>query len=139
MLRLFQHLKPMRLLVTGLLLTCLLSCASRPSVYEPQSDREQIRLVVRQNLDQVRECYLRAIEERPGAEGRIVMTWEIRPDGSVANVGVKESGPKIAVIGPCLTELIGKWRFPNLNSDEALVEVSYPFYFSENGRFEFSN
>lgn len=119
----------------GLVLIAFISACAHKSVYEPRADREGIKGVVRQRFHEVEACYLDAIEKRPGAEGKVVMSWEIQPDGRVASVRMSEAGAKIDVIGPCLTDKIRNWRFPKLTSGEVAVEVNYPFFFSENGDF----
>lgn len=126
-------MKPILLALLSILF--LEACASRSVTYEPQADREGIRQVIRRGLPSVSKCYERAIDERPGAEGKVVMNWDIGPDGRATNVTVKEAGPKIEMIGPCLANLIGSWKFPKPNKEELHVNVSYPFIFSENGRF----
>jgi len=100
------------------------------------ADREGIKQVVHQHFHEIERCYVDIIEARPGAEGKVVMSWEIQPDGQVANVALSEANHKIEGIGPCLVKAISAWRFPRLNSDEAAVTVNYPFFFSENGQFK---
>jgi hypothetical protein len=116
-------------------LLSLSGCASK-SVYEPVADREGIKLVVHEHFGELEHCYLRAIDSRPGAEGKVVMSWEIQPDGRVANAHVQEASTKIETIGPCLVKKIGKWNFPKLSPEEVSVAVTYPFFFSENGDFK---
>jgi hypothetical protein len=116
---------------------CVSSCATK-SVYEPVADREGIKLVVREHFGELEHCYLHAIDARPGAEGKVVMSWDVQPDGRVANARVQESSKKMDVIGPCLISRIEKWNFPKLSEEEISVGVTYPFYFSENGNFDTS-
>ena len=112
-----------------------ISCSTTP-VYDPQTDREGIKRVIQSHHSELQACYERAIDERPGAEGKVVMSWVIEPDGRVSKIETKEAGAKIAMIAPCLSKAIAKWRFPKLAEGELQVDVSYPFFFSENGRLE---
>jgi hypothetical protein len=93
-------------------------------------------LVVHQHFREVEKCYVDIIETRPGAEGKVVMSWDIQPDGRVANAALTEANRKIEGIGPCLAKAISEWRFPRLSPDEVVVSVNYPFFFSENGQFK---
>ena len=123
----------MKFLLLGLL--GLTGC-SIASVSDPKVDRDSIRSVVREHFGEVEKCYLKAIEERPGASGKVVVTWEINPEGAVVSKAIKEADPKITAIEPCLLTTIQGWSFPKLDKDSGTVSVNYPFFFSENGQFE---
>lgn len=113
-----------------------LSACQTVDVYEPVTDREGIKRVIEQHRPEVVRCYHEAIEARPGAEGKVVMAWEIQPDGRTSAVTVKSTDQKIQHISLCLSRVIGAWTFPPLAKEEVTVNVSYPFFFSENGRVE---
>jgi len=132
-LTLMPMLTLMLIVTLTLMVTGVTGCVSK-SVYESQADREGIRETVRLHLREVRDCYEKAIDERPGAEGKVVLEFDIGVDGRATAVRVKDAGPKITHIAPCLSERLKSWQFPAPLSNE-IVTVAYPFFFSENGRF----
>lgn len=126
----------MRMIAGALVVSAAVTGCASKSVYEPQADREGIRKTIQQHFHELRDCYEKSIDERPGAEGKVVMEFDIGADGRAAVVRVKEAGPKIAHITPCVAERLKSWQFPMPPANE-IVTVAYPFYFSENGRFPF--
>lgn len=106
-------------------------CASK-TVYESQADREGIRNVVKAHLREVGKCYENELEKVGLLEGKLVLSWEINGDGRAENVTVKQGGPKIDPVAPCVIDRLKTWQFPKPSNDE-IVTVDYPFYFSENG------
>jgi len=112
----------------------LIACQS--VTYEPQADRQGIKEVVGTHFHEVENCYLKAIEDRPGASGKVLVSWDIEPDGHVSKARVISAGAKIAGIGDCLITAITAWTFPRLSKEELTVTVNYPFYFSENGSYK---
>jgi hypothetical protein len=110
------------------------SCSTQ-SVYEPEADREGVREVVAKHMNQAEECYLGAIEKRPGAEGKVLLQWDIGADGRAENVKIVEINPKLVDISDCLTQRLRSWKFPIPNGHE-IVTIRYPLFFSENGKFQ---
>ncbi len=131
----------MRRLAVGLLALGSVSCQlisvgeGRQASDDNQTNRQVIAGVVRSHAKEIEACYLQAIEARPGAAGRVLMSWDVAPDGKVTDATVKEAAPKITVIGDCLVGQVKSWTFPRISADDASVTVNYPFYFSENGQF----
>jgi hypothetical protein len=116
------------------------SCATGPGGgAEPSLTPETIRLVIRSHFSSISGCYERAIDERPGAEGKVVLEWDIDAAGSVQNPRLAEAGEKIRMAVPCLLDLAQSWRFPKPAPGQGVVAVRYPFYFSENGRTDFGD
>jgi hypothetical protein len=128
------------LLPLPLLLVLTSSCATGPGpgAQQPLAP-ETIRLVIRSHFSAISGCYERAIDERPGAEGKLVLEWEINAGGEVENPRLAEAGEKIRMAAPCLLDLAKDWRFPRPAPDQGVVTVRYPFYFSENGRADFAD
>jgi hypothetical protein len=117
----------------GILSGLAVGCSTLKNVYQPEADRQGIREIVRTHLPELQPCYERAIEERPGAEGKIVFEWNLGPDGKISNLVVKEADPKIVGVIDCVSAKLRSWPFPKPENDE-FVSVTYPFYFSENGK-----
>ena len=129
-----------RLFSSGILLFCFAmlavfsgACTSVQFGEGAEADRQGIREVVRRHLPELQPCYEHAIEERPGAEGKIVFEWSLGPDGRISNLSVKEADPKITGVSDCVSAKLQSWEFPKPEKGEA-VSVTYPFYFSENGK-----
>jgi hypothetical protein len=87
-------------------------------------DREIVRRVVRNHLNEVRYCYERALPGRPSLAGRVVATFTILPTGRVASSVIGESTLKDAAVEGCIAASVRRWEFPRT---EGLVIVSYPF------------
>jgi hypothetical protein len=117
----------------GVLFGLSTGCSTLKNVYQPEADRQGIREIVRIHLPELQPCYERAIEERPGAEGKIIFEWNLGPDGKISNLVVKEADPKIVGVIDCVSAMLRSWPFPKPENDE-FVSVTYPFYFSENGK-----
>jgi hypothetical protein len=104
-------------------------CATQ-SVYQPELDRDSIRVVVRQHFKAVSSCYEEAIDARPGAMGKVMAEWDISPDGSVHDVRLTEIDPSLEAIRLCLTGEISKWKFATSTAKD-VTAVKYPFMFDE--------
>ena len=135
--RLAAHEFPRSAVTTLLFMSALVACTAN-SVYQPVADREGIKRVIHGHRQEVEACYEKAIEARPGAEGKVVISWDIGPDGHVvaSSVSTVKVDAKIAHISPCLESAVQGWSFPRLSEEELEVGVKFPFFFSENGRLE---
>ena len=122
-------MKSFIVLAAALVLLTFSGCASK-SVYEPELGRDTIREVVHQNIRAVSRCYEDAIDERPGAMGKVLAIWDITPEGKVQNVQLTDVDPTLEAIRPCLTAEISKWKFPTSTAKD-ITNVRYPFMFDE--------
>ena len=86
-------------------------------------DKSAIREVVRANIDDVRECYNAELVDDEAVEGRVMVSFEIRPDGTVGKADVSESTMPER-FDACLATAVATWSFPA--SDKA-TSVLYPF------------
>jgi hypothetical protein len=120
-----------RFAFAGLILT-MVGCASKPSA--PSVDRDTIRKVVYSNFRDIQKCYMDTIERRPGAEGKLVAGWAILPDGKTGEAKILSADRKLDGIDECILTEIGTWVFARPAGGQA-IDVTYPFYFSENGKF----
>jgi hypothetical protein len=98
--------------------------------YQAELDRDSIRQVVRQHFRAVSKCYEGAIDERPGAMGKVMAEWDIAPDGAVSNAHLNEVDPSLEALRPCLVSEISKWKFPASTAKD-VTTVKYPFIFDE--------
>ncbi len=99
-------------------------------VYQQELDRDSIRNVVREHFRAVSTCYEGAIDERPGAMGKVMAEWDITPDGNVLNAHLNEVDPSLEAIRPCLVGEISKWKFASSTAKD-VTTVKYPFIFDE--------
>ncbi|MFN8845741.1 MAG: AgmX/PglI C-terminal domain-containing protein [Bdellovibrionales bacterium] len=94
-------------------------------------DREQIRRVVRANLNQIQACYTRELNKldrsrRSQLEGKVVLKWDIVERGAAKNVRVLSSSLNNKSIEDCMRSRLATWQFPE--PPAGLVgEVTYPF------------
>ncbi len=95
---------------------------------EPGLAKEQIAATVKKHLAEMRFCYEQALTKNPTLEGKVVLRWVIKPNGTVANVSVKEDTLKDAGAVKCMSARPAKWQFPK-PSTKGEVVVSYPFSF----------
>ncbi len=110
-------------------------CAT-PEQAPPQPlNRETIRVNVASHLKEMQKCYEDALERRPGAEGKITISWTILDDGSVEHVRIKEISKKMIEAKTCALDTVKTWKFPK-QPDSHVTDVDYPFFFSENGHYE---
>jgi len=100
----------------------------------PHEAMEQIRAVIGGNLGKITPCYEKAIDERPGAAGKMVVQWNLSRDGIPTSVAVKASHESLKGAEECVLNEVRKFRFAIRDSDETL-DIIYPFFFSENGMF----
>jgi outer membrane biosynthesis protein TonB/pSer/pThr/pTyr-binding forkhead associated (FHA) protein len=92
-------------------------------------DREAVRRVVRDNLRDLRSCYERALNQKTGIEGKVVITWEIGEQGRVLKAVTKSSTIGSPFVEDCIRLKIKSWKFPEPPPGTVGV-VSFPFVFS---------
>ncbi len=93
-------------------------------------DREAIRRVVRENLNELRTCYERQLQSDPNLSGKLVLQWEIREGGVVGKVDAVNRGDTIKNqrVIDCCRKVLKNWRFPEPPPNMVGL-VSYPFVF----------
>lgn len=101
---------------------------------ESKTDRFGIRAVIGQNMTFFERCYLAAIEAYPGARGKIVAQWIVNDQGATSSIIIKEIDPSLKGADTCVINVLRSLTFSKLPPGEE-IEVFYPFYFSENGKF----
>ncbi len=88
-----------------------------------------IKQVVMQHVAEVRFCYERELKNRPGLEGRVVVTFSIGLEGKVGEVQVDENVAGSEMVGTCVATRIKTWQFQRPTGGEP-IEVRYPFVFT---------
>ena len=92
-----------------------------------QLERDVVRRVMYLHIKQVRYCYQQALFKQPKLAGRLVVRFDITPQGKVEELLVTESNLTVEVQS-CVAETIRTWEFPANDSEES-ISVIYPFTF----------
>lgn len=95
----------------------------------PPLTRDEIRLVVRAKLPQVRACFDAALERDADIGGRVVLRFTIGPDGRADAIAVEEDQVGDALLAECLREQLRAWQFPQPRGGTPIT-IAYPFVFS---------
>lgn len=88
---------------------------------------KQINEVVRSHLGSLEYCYNRRLKRNPNLQGRIVIQFTIKADGTILDCKVVESSMEDRNVEQCLVRSISRWNFPGIT--EGSTEITYPFMF----------
>jgi hypothetical protein len=90
------------------------------------AERVAIGETIRSQLPSLQECYGRRLEKTPLLQGKLMLRFEIEPDGSV----VRASGEGIndPMLLSCILGNVAKWQFAKPLSG-AVLKVAYPVVF----------
>jgi outer membrane biosynthesis protein TonB len=90
--------------------------------------KDVINEVVQRHRSEIRACYDAALQRNPGLRGKVVVAFNIAPNGIVQSAGVKESTIGDSGLGNCIVARVKSWIFPKPEAP-VITEVSaYPFY-----------
>jgi hypothetical protein len=94
--------------------------------------KEEIIEVIDKNSETTDECIAEVERKDPKAKGKIVINFEVEPDGKITSAEIvsEKSSFKNDTAAQCLVGKIKNWRFPVLHNDDAL-EIKFPFEFGE--------
>lgn len=95
-------------------------------------DKELVRRTVRAHLNEIRFCYDRELQSRPGLEGRVVTGFTISGNGAVLASVIESSSLHDATVEQCIAQAVRRWSFPKPASPGMTV-VSYPFVLRQAG------
>lgn len=93
-------------------------------------DKEIIRRVVREHMNQIRYCYERELTRTPGLYGKVQMKWIINGQGRVQSAKVDQTTMKNKTVETCMGRKIRTWKFPKPKGG-GIVIVNYPFVFKQ--------
>ncbi|WP_404364268.1 TonB family protein [Corallococcus coralloides] len=91
------------------------------------SPKELARFIQRMKAS-IQRCYEKELKRDPTLKGRVMVRFNLKPDGRAGNVEVEESTLRSEGVSSCIITTIRAWKFPFQPSDD--VPVSYPFIFS---------
>ncbi len=110
----------------------LVACASqqvKTKTAEPAS-REEIRLVIRKELESIKKCYEIELKTTPKLEGKIVVQFELIQDGVVREAHIIQTTLQNSNVENCVINVIKAARFP-APPDKTFVVIDYPFVFGQ--------
>ncbi len=90
---------------------------------------DALALTFRARLPAIQQCYERELQRDPTLQGRVVLRFAVRPDGSTEDVAAAVSTFPDERVGTCLVALVRTLRFP-AGEREGPVAVSFPFVFA---------
>jgi TonB family protein len=96
-------------------------------------DREIVRRVVRQHLNEIRHCYQSELPRHPDLQGRVTVQFAILPTGQVAASSLESSSLGNARVELCVVQAVRRWTFPTPAGGGMVVAI-YPFNFFVAGR-----
>jgi hypothetical protein len=95
----------------------------------PPLERDEIRMVVRTKLPQVRACFELGLAEQPTLTGRVALRFTIDAMGRVREPSVADDELGLAPVTACLLDELATWQFPLPAAGRPLTIV-YPFRFT---------
>jgi len=93
--------------------------------------QKQVKNTLTKRQSQFRECYTSFLTTEPETKsGRVVLDWQVQPDGSVLRPEVVRSELPQATLGECLRDEVARMTFPPPPSGAArYVEHTFRFDF----------
>jgi hypothetical protein len=86
-----------------------------------------IRRVIWVHINQIKYCYQQALFKQPTLAGRLVMNFQINPQGQVLELAVRETTLQSPEVLTCITDSMRSWEFPPTPHYEGVTEINYPF------------
>ncbi|RKG96517.1 hypothetical protein D7Y13_41115 [Corallococcus praedator] len=91
------------------------------------SPKDMARFIQRMKAS-IQRCYEKELKRDPTLKGRVMVRFNLKPNGRADNIEVDESTLRSEGVSSCIVTTIRSWTFPFKPSDD--VPVSYPFIFS---------
>jgi hypothetical protein len=89
-------------------------------------DKEIVRRVIRQHLNEVKYCYEQQLPRHPDLAGRMSVQFTIAPAGNVMASLLQSSSLANVAVESCVVQAVKRWQFPQ-PPGAGFVMVSYPF------------
>ncbi len=92
---------------------------------------QEIMVVIRANLNQIRNCYEKLLKRQPNAAGKIAVNFVVAKGTGKVKKGVAITTATISdkEMQACVTATISNWRFPKPRQNQD-VTINYPFVFN---------
>jgi hypothetical protein len=88
---------------------------------------EVIRRVIWVHLNQIKYCYQQALFKQPTLAGRLLVNFQINPQGQVLELSVRETTLASDELIACVSEAMRNWEFPPTPTYDGIIEINYPF------------
>ena len=88
-------------------------------------DREIVRRIIRQHLNEVKYCYELQLPRHPSLAGRLSVQFTIASGGNVTASLLQSSTLANVAVENCIVQAVRRWEFPRRES--GITIVSYPF------------
>ena len=89
-------------------------------------DKEIIRRIIRRHINEVKYCYQKELQVKPGLYGRVVIQFTISGTGQVVMAVVQSSTMNNRNVETCIARAVRRWLFPKPKGG-GIVIVSFPF------------
>jgi pSer/pThr/pTyr-binding forkhead associated (FHA) protein/outer membrane biosynthesis protein TonB len=90
--------------------------------------KDVIHAVVSRHRSEIRACYDAALQRNPGLKGKVVIYFNISPEGIVQSAGVKESTLADSGLHGCIVARVKSWQFPKPEAPVVTEVSAYPFF-----------
>ena len=77
-------------------------------------------------------AYNRRLRDKPGLKGKITIKYSINASGNVINAEKLESTMQDTILENEVVKIIKSWQFCPINVPSEVVQLVYPFEFSQN-------
>jgi hypothetical protein len=97
----------------------------------PHLDKKQIRVVVTDNISDIRDCYNAGLAKEPDLIGRVAIQFVIGPEGVVVRSTITANDlPESSIeVAECIARATATWTFPRKGGENNII-VTYPFNLS---------
>ncbi|MGE6757638.1 AgmX/PglI C-terminal domain-containing protein [Corallococcus interemptor] len=101
---------------------------SIPEVDSAEVKPKDLARFIQSRKASIQRCYENGLKRDPSLKGKVMVRFELTPQGRASNVEVDESTLRSDEVINCIKTTMRAWTFPFKPSDD--VPVSYPFIFS---------
>jgi pSer/pThr/pTyr-binding forkhead associated (FHA) protein/outer membrane biosynthesis protein TonB len=92
--------------------------------------KDVINAVVQRHRSEIRACYDAALQKNPALRGKVVVAFNIQPNGVVSYAAVKESTLGDSGLDNCIVSRVKSWNFPKPEAPVVTEVTAFPFYLS---------
>jgi len=81
--------------------------------------------VVKANIGRIKACMAEQAQRDPSVKGKLVIGWDIQPNGKTKNVQIKTPQFKGTYIGTCISSVVSDFNFPKFSGPPIPIEFPY--------------
>jgi hypothetical protein len=86
-----------------------------------------VRRVIWVHINQIKYCYQQALFKQPTLAGRMVVNFQVNPQGQVLELSVRETTLQSPQLMSCVSDAMRGWEFPPTPTFDGIIEINYPF------------